>query len=222
MATYCDGKPPAKVLIQFKNGAKEEVETSNVPINVNVRKNQGLPTEEGDPEGTNGNCCDIPYAIKLSYVACEPKDDGTDACKPGSTATLEADVNVQGKLLGLEIIKRGEVTSGVRAIRRGCDGKEEKVNLLGLSTGKLVSFTVKTIARADGKPDVCDPPEAADCEIIVTDKDGKKVYSKSAECPIKFKVRCGRECADGEIRCESQQYPGYCCHDCEDLARALR
>lgn len=223
MAGYCANKPPAKVLIQFKDGAKEEVETSSVPIDVSVTKKRGIQPDN-DEDSATGNCCDIPYVIKLSFTSCVLSHLNPGECSDEPPTTEDAEPTVQGKLVGLQITEFMGVPNAITATRKGCNGVEEKVNLIGLSGRKLLSFSISTIARADGKPDVCNPPDEDEgkCVITVKSSGGGTIYKKEADCPIKFKVRCGRECADGEIRCESNTYPGYCCIDCGDLSQSLR
>src|SRR6476661_3843838 len=206
--SYCEGKPSAKVLIQFKNGAKEEVVTDNVPVDVSVTKKRGIQPE--NPDSDSGNCCNVTYLLTIKYTACEPENEDTDSCKPGTQASLTAEAHVDGKLMGVKTTKRNSVTSGIAALRKNCEGKEEESQLIGLSTGKLVSYSISEIKRADGKPDICDPPDDDDkkCSISVKDKNGQIIYKKDDDCPIKFKVRCGNQCAEGEIRCQSNSYPG--------------
>lgn len=221
MAKYCQGEPPAKVLIKFKDGKKEEVNTDSVPVDVSVAKKRGVQPDN-DEDSATGNCCDIPYVVKLSYTSCSLRP-GTTECQ-GEPTTEEAEPTIQGKLIGLEVTEFNGVPNAVTATRKGCDGVEQKVNLIGLAGYKLLGFSISTITRADGKPDVCDPPDPDEgkCVITVKNSNGGIIYKKEADCPIKYKVRCGDQCAEGEIRCESNQHPGYCCIDCGELSDSLR
>lgn len=220
---YCEGEPPATVLIAFKNGKKEEVVTSDVPVTVGVRKKAGLPTENPDPDSPTGGCCDIPYKISFSYQSCSlgltPNTCGGPVVSNGPIET-----GIVGKIVSARVTQYQGTDNAIEITRRGCDGKEEKFNLLGMSSQKLVSYTIHEITRADGKPDICTPPDedSGKCVITVKNASGGTVYTKTDECPINYKVRCGDNCAEGEIRCQSNQYPGYCCIDCGDLARNLR
>lgn len=210
------------MLIKFKDGRKEEVDVSNVPASVNVQKKRGIQPDN-DEDSATGNCCDIPYLVKLSYTSCALSFFNPGECE-GEPTTEDAEPTVQGKLIGLQVTSFNGVPNAVTATRKGCDGVENKVNLIGLSGRKLLSFAVHTITRADGKPDVCDPPDPDEgkCIITIKDSNGKTVYVREDECPIKYKVRCGDQCAEGEIRCTSNQYPGYCCIDCGELSDSLR
>jgi hypothetical protein len=223
MASYCANQPPAKVVIQFKNGAKEEVISSNVPVDVSVTKKKPVETEEDGDDTAQGNCCNVTYLVKINFTACTLSRFGTGECE-GEPGKDSVEAHFTGKLVGIKLSKVGDIATGVIATVKDCEGKEHDERLLGLAGSKIISYSIGSIKRADGKPDLCDPPDPdqGKCVITIKGANGSIIYKKEDECPIKHKVRCGNQCADGEIRCESNSYPGYCCIDCEDLARAIR
>ncbi len=223
MSSHCANEPPVTVLIQYKDGKKEEVISASVPITVEVRKKSGLQTEDPDPNTPTGGCCDVAYEVKLTYQYCALGSE-PNTCSGETITAPPVELDVVGKILGTRVTQFQGTDNAIELTRRGCDGIEQKLNLIGLSSQKLVSYSIQSIARADGKPDICDPPdpEAGKCEIIIKSSNGSLIYTKTDDCPIKYKVRCGDQCAEGEIRCESNSYPGYCCTDCADLARSLR
>jgi len=223
MTGYCDGKPPAKVLIQFKNGAKEEVISDSVPVDVAVTKKKAVETTEDNPDDAQGYCCNVTYLVKINFTACTLSRFGTGECE-GEPGSDSVEAHFTGKLVTIKLSKVGDIATGVIATVKDCEGKEHDERLLGLAGSKIISYSIASIKRADGKPDLCDPPDPDEkkCVITIKDKNGQIIYKKEEDCPIRFKVRCGKECAEGEIRCQSNDYPGYCCIDCDELARALR
>lgn len=214
---FCANKPPAVVDIIFKDGKKDKVESSDVPIEVFVKKKIGLPTENQDPDSGHGGCCDVTYIIKFSYEACAI---GTtpNTCA-GETVKHQVETEIAGKMLGTKITQFQGTDNAIALTRRGCDGREETFNLLGLSSQKLVSYSIQEIARKDGKPDICTPPDDDEKQCVITVKGAKSgiVYTKEAECPIKFTVGCGGECPPQSLRCKTSAYPGYVCKPCNDF-----
>lgn len=223
MSSHCEGKPPAKVLITFSDGAKEEVNTDSVPVEVTVTKKKPVETEEDGDDTAQGNCCNQTYLVKLSYKSCGLSHINPGECA-GEPETSEAEPHFTGKLIGIKLRYTDEIATGILATVKDCEGKVSDIGLLGLAGSKLLSYSVISIKRADGKPDICDPPDPDEgmCVITIKNSNGGEIYRKESKCPIKHKVRCGDQCADGEIRCKKNSYPGYCCIDCDELARSLR
>src|SRR6478672_5865876 len=129
MATYCDGKPPAKVLIQFKNGGKEEVVTDSVPVDVTVTKKKPVETEENGDDDATGNCCDIPYSVKIHYTYCELSFQNPGQCA-GDPISGDTTASAVGKILSIQLSEFNGVKNAIAVTRKGCDGKTETLNLL--------------------------------------------------------------------------------------------
>ncbi|ARV59147.1 hypothetical protein BZZ01_11295 [Nostocales cyanobacterium HT-58-2] len=56
------------------------------------------------------------------------------------------------------------------------------------------------------------------CEITITSsQSGQKLLVDSGTCPVHFHVSCNDDCPSGYIRCETSQYPGYCCIPCNEI-----
>lgn len=59
------------------------------------------------------------------------------------------------------------------------------------------------------------------CTIQIIDSVGR-IFSKIGECPIEYTVSCDDDCPEGFCKCEIAEYPGYCCLDCNSIARSIR
>lgn len=46
------------------------------------------------------------------------------------------------------------------------------------------------------------------------------IFQAEGLAPLNFNVAC-RDCPPGQCRCESRNYPGYCCVDCKELAKEV-
>lgn len=44
-----------------------------------------------------------------------------------------------------------------------------------------------------------------------------QIFQIEGDAPVSFNVAC-RDCPPGFCKCESSEYPGYCCIDCKELA----
>lgn len=59
------------------------------------------------------------------------------------------------------------------------------------------------------------------CQIIVKDKQGIVVFDKTGNCPLNYTVTCDEDCPEGHCKCDTIEYPGYCCLPCSQVAKKL-
>ncbi|WP_148220269.1 hypothetical protein [Nostoc punctiforme] len=58
--------------------------------------------------------------------------------------------------------------------------------------------------------------------IIRAFRNGEIIYKDVRKAPITFKVDCIKDsCPDGYLKCESDNYPGYCCISCSELKSTI-
>jgi hypothetical protein len=59
------------------------------------------------------------------------------------------------------------------------------------------------------------------CSIVFKDLAGNTLYREVGECPIKWNYSCDNECPDGFLKCECDEYPGYCCLPCGSVEAGI-
>jgi hypothetical protein len=59
------------------------------------------------------------------------------------------------------------------------------------------------------------------CKISVSDRTGV-IFTKTVNqsCPT-YKIFCDEDCPEGQCKCHSDDYPGYCCNDCSATAARI-
>ncbi|MEH1829531.1 MAG: hypothetical protein V7L22_30045 [Nostoc sp.] len=56
--------------------------------------------------------------------------------------------------------------------------------------------------------------------LVVKDSNGNTLINVSvSQCD--YEVSCGDDCPDGQCKCHSDVYPGYCCNDCASTAAQI-
>ncbi|MEH1849286.1 MAG: hypothetical protein V7L25_31030 [Nostoc sp.] len=98
-----------------------------------------------------------------------------------------------------------------------CSFKDGDNNeILGSAIGYYPSDTptlVKILIPGDYTPE-------QNCKIEVKNAQGTVLFSDTGKCPCKYQVACGR-CPEGQCECPSPGYPGYCCLDCDAIAKEI-
>lgn len=62
---------------------------------------------------------------------------------------------------------------------------------------------------------------AQTCKIQVTDKNGVIYEKQFTPCP-EVEINCDDECPEGQLKCSSNKFPGYCCLPCKETANKIR
>jgi hypothetical protein len=207
----CEGKDKAKIFIKFKDGKKEEVELE-APAYVELKENEPASSASDTYliKGTYWSA--IPYAqiggnCGTNEFTGQMAGPGIKIFKePPDTSGSSTWVLINSKGIKEAIICRYSGLQGL--LDRGSCNPE---NPYGYGMGN--SPVITEIKRSDGGTD--DPK----CRIIVTDKDGKEVYNRQAECPIKWAAGCDNECPSQHLRCRTTAYPGYRCVPCSEFRR---
>ncbi|ARV63371.1 hypothetical protein BZZ01_32755 (plasmid) [Nostocales cyanobacterium HT-58-2] len=93
---------------------------------------------------------------------------------------------------------------------------------LKVGTGYSISGTATNEVRGGFYVDLLLQWRCEGCEITITSsQSGQKLLVDSGACPVHFHVSCNDNCPSGYIRCETSQYPGYCCVPCHEIKSSL-
>lgn len=66
----------------------------------------------------------------------------------------------------------------------------------------------------------CPTPLKAKCYIEVLHA-GNIIFRDQGDCPASISIFCG-DCPEGFLRCETFNFPGYCCAECDPLAQDIK
>lgn len=58
------------------------------------------------------------------------------------------------------------------------------------------------------------------CTLTIS-HEGQVLFTKSGDCPIDYSVSCDGGCPDGYVKCDSSNYPGYCCIPCSEIKGSI-
>lgn len=83
-----------------------------------------------------------------------------------------------------------------------------------------IAYDIPSIERIDYSRG-CPPPYPPEKCYIKVSSNGKQIFKDRGDCPVNFNVVCGDECPLGHCRCATQNYPGYCCLPCAQVAAEL-
>jgi hypothetical protein len=205
----CEGKTKAKFLIKFKDGKREEVECS-APAFIELKDD--VPNSTGTEE----------YIVEGTYTStiagCGSNTFSTFLPGPGIKLKREEGVIGEFTVVGYYVTNaagfRAEISGKGTAFQGFKENFETHCEDYGSNRATGHSPTITVIKKKD---DTTDEPK---CLIIITNSEGKEVYKKSAECPIKWGAACEEgECPGQHLRCRSSTYPGYRCVPCNEFGR---
>jgi|SRR6476469_204261 len=83
------------------------------------------------------------------------------------------------------------------------------------------SATLTIVSNADIPEGQCLECIGNSCSIAFKDLQGNILYRETGECPITWKYSCDDECPEGFLKCECDEYPGYCCMPCSPILNRL-
>lgn len=115
---------------------------------------------------------------------------------------------------------------------RGTVSLETQVALVQLPGGTCPSGVQYAVQNAGGSTgtewiaesvSLREEPFYKGCQIKVIDLTGT-IYQKNAvnqQCPT-YKISCDNDCPEGEMKCECNAYPGYCCISCLEIKAEIQ
>lgn len=57
-------------------------------------------------------------------------------------------------------------------------------------------------------------------QIVIKSQFGEEIFrQKVKDCD--FKISCGDDCPDGQMKCKCDSYPGYCCVSCNEIISGI-
>lgn len=128
-----------------------------------------------------------------------------------------------GPILGVEVGNPG--TEGVcgayfkdvyiNSRGRAFEGCGTQRFVIASANHYFLSASIKTIVRQDGQPDTCGNLYT----LKIFDARGL-VYSQTFDKQPEYTIQCG-DCPEGYCKCDSTDYPGYCCLPCKPTAQKI-
>lgn len=184
-------------------------------------------TDSEEPAFKGGQCEDVLYYVNFS---CQREPDGLEIhfgtgstgsqVEWGPITSIRAAPHSGGGDTEFFVTCKGTQFTGKTALQ------EHRI-LLGNGQYKYNTFRITRIRREDGQPDTCGDPKPVGtcgnpksyCEMLIKHND-TTIFKDQGECPCTFSVQCG-DCPEGQVRCNSPGYPGYCCIPCAELAQRI-
>lgn len=197
----CEGKDKATISLYQGSRLIDRIESRNPPVSTSCTPIFGSIL---DSQGQ----CETLYTVVWNHKQ-------RDSCVIDAVYTKE---DVLGPIRGFSTTYAyGDYFAWY--LDYGASGNRELLDSLGPNPARC-SYEIVSITRQDGQPDNCGSSSPSSFTFEITDSTGV-IYSKVVNrCP-EVKIGCDDGCPPGYLKCESDDYPGYCCIDCEGVARQL-